>query len=286
MMIPPSALAVILASIGKLSIAKILIAAIIPGIMMAAVYTVYIVGRCLLQPSAAPAYAFQASGWRDKVYTSVRDLLPLGLIVFSVTGLIVLGVATPTEAAALGALSSIALVALYRRLSWETMRVALFDSMRITVMTFAIMAAAIGFSQLLAYSGATRGLLNAVLSADVSPILLIVGTQLIVLVLGCFMEQIAIMLITLPIFLPLVIALGFDPIWFAVLMLINLETALMTPPLGLLLVVMKGVAPPETTFGQIFRAATPFILCNILVMVLLMMFPQLVTGVLAVVQSP
>lgn len=285
MMIPPSALAVILASIGKLSVAKVLIGAIVPGLMMAALYVSYIVCRSLAQPSSAPAYEVPAAGWTERISAFVQDLLPLGLIVFSVTGLIVLGVATPTEAAALGALSSIALVGFYRRLTWDLIRAALIDSMRITVMTFTIMAAAIGFSQILAYSGATRGLLDSVLSADLSPLILVVGTQLIVLLLGCFMEQIAIMLITLPIFIPLMKAIGYDPVWFGVLMLINLETALMTPPLGLLLVVMKGVAAPNTTFAQIYLAAIPFVICNIVVIALLISFPEIVTVVVQWIQK-
>jgi tripartite ATP-independent transporter DctM subunit len=277
MMIPPSALAVILASIAKLSVAKILIGGIVPGVMMAVLYTVYIVGRALLYPRAAPTYDVSVSSWGEAINTAARDLLPLGFVIFSVTGLIVLGVATPTEAAALGALSSLVLVAFYRRFSFALVRTALMESMRITVMSFAIIAAAIGFSQILAFSGATRGFLSAVLAANVTPLMLMFGTQLIVLILGCFMEQISIMLITLPIFMPLVVALHFDSIWFAVLMLVNLETALMTPPLGLLLVVMKGVAPPETTFGQIWLAAAPYVICNVIVIVVLLIFPWLIT---------
>jgi tripartite ATP-independent transporter DctM subunit len=280
MMIPPSALAVILASIGQISIAKVLIGAILPGIMMAAFYAIYIVGRAYLRPAEAPAYDAKASNMLDRLWSFIRDLLPLGVIIFAVTGLIVIGVATPTEAAALGALSSVGLAACYGRLNIDLLKVALFDSMRITVMTFAIMAAAIGFSQILAFSGATRGLLGAVLGLQVAPILLIVGMQAIVMVLGCFMEQIAIMLITLPIFMPIVIALKFDPVWFAIVMLVNLETALMTPPFGLLLFVMKGVAPPGTSFGKIYLAAAPFVVINTIVMALLVIFPELVISAL------
>ena len=280
MMIPPSALAVILASIGQISIAKVLVGAILPGIMMAIFYATYIVGRAYVWPKEAPPYEAKASGLLDRLWSFVRDLLPLGIIIFAVTGLIVIGVATPTEAAALGALSSVALAACYRRLTFKLLRAALFDSMRITVMTFAIMAAAIGFSQILAFSGATRGLLGTVLGLQIAPIFLIVGMQAIVMVLGCFMEQIAIMLITLPIFMPIVIALKFDPVWFAIIMLVNLETALMTPPFGLLLFVMKGVAPPGTGFGQIYLAAAPFVVINIIVMALLMIFPELVRSTL------
>lgn len=281
MMIPPSALAVILASIGQISIAKVLVGAILPGLMMAAFYAAYIVARAFLRPGEAPTYDAKTSNLMDRLWSFVRDLLPLGIIIFSVTGLIVIGVATPTEAAALGALSSVALAACYRRLTIKLLKAALFDSMRITVMTFAIMAAAIGFSQILAFSGATRGLLGAVLGLKIAPILLIVGMQSIVMVLGCFMEQIAIMLITLPIFMPIVITLNFDPVWFAIVMLVNLETALMTPPFGLLLFVMKGVAPAGTSFGRIYLAAAPFVIINTIVMALLMIFPGLVRSALA-----
>lgn len=283
MMIPPSALAVILASIGQISIAKVLVGAILPGVIMAAFYAIYLVGRAALWPEEAPHYEAKPASLAEKLWSFVRDLLPLGIIIFAVTGLIVLGVATPTEAAALGALSSVALAAGYRRLTVKLLRAALFDAMRITVMTFAIMAAAIGFSQILAFSGATRGLLGAVLSLDVPPLMLIIGMQAIVMVLGCFMEQIAIMLITLPIFMPIVIALKFDPVWFAIIMLVNLETALMTPPFGLLLFVMKGVAPAGTSFGRIYLAAAPFVVINTLVMVLLLLFPELVKSVLLII---
>jgi tripartite ATP-independent transporter DctM subunit len=283
MMIPPSALAVILASIGQISIAKVLVGAILPGVIMAVFYAAYLVGRAALWPQEAPNYDAQSVSLTEKLWSFVRDLLPLGIIIFAVTGLIVLGVATPTEAAALGALSSVALAAGYRRLTVKLLRAALFDSMRITVMTFAIMAAAIGFSQILAFSGATRGLLGAVLGLDIPPLMLIIGMQAIVMVLGCFMEQIAIMLITLPIFMPIVIALKFDPVWFAIIMLVNLETALMTPPFGLLLFVMKGVAPAGTSFGRIYLAAAPFVVINTIVMALLLLFPGLVKSILLII---
>ena len=285
MMIPPSALAVILASVANLSIAKILVAAIVPGLMMAALYVVYIVGRCFAQPSIAPTYDVRVVPWSERLSAVVRNLLPLGFIIFLVSGLIVLGVATPTESAALGALGSFVLAAVYRRLNWEMIKKAVSGSMRITVMMFAIMAAAIGFSQLLAYSGATRGLLEWVLSADVSPLALIIAMQVVVLVLGCFMEQIAIMLITLPIFMPLVSKLGFDPIWFGVLMLVNLETALMTPPFGLLLFVIKGVAPKGTTMKEIYLSGAPFVIANILVTAILIAYPELITGIALVSTS-
>jgi tripartite ATP-independent transporter DctM subunit len=280
MMIPPSALAVILASIGQISIAKVLIAAIMPGAMMAIAYSVYIVWRAKAHPREAPHYAVEQAALREKVMAVVRNLLPLGVIIFAVSGLIVVGVATPNEAAALGALASVGLAAAYRRLTWTMFRKSLFDSMKITVMTFAIMAAATGFSQILAFSGATRGLMDAVLGAKLSPLMVVLGMNLIVMFLGCFMDQIAIMLITLPIFMPIIGALQLDPIWFAIIMLVNLETALMTPPFGLLLFIMKGVAPAGTTFTEIYRAATPYVVLNVIVMALLLAFPGSVVALL------
>jgi tripartite ATP-independent transporter DctM subunit len=280
MMIPPSARAVILASIGRISIAKVLIAAIVPGILMALLYSAYILVRAIRRPEEAPGYAVAASTIGEKLFAVAKYLLPLSLIIFSVSGLIVVGVATPNEAAALGAISSLALAAAYRKFTWALLKKSLHDSVKITAMTFAIMAAATGFSQILAFSGATRGLLDAVLGLDVSPIVLVIGMNLIVLFLGCFMDQIAIMLITLPIFMPIVNSLGLDPVWFAIIMLVNLETALMTPPFGLLLFIMKGVAPANTTFGQIYGAALPYVVLNIIAMALLIAFPGMVSNVL------
>jgi tripartite ATP-independent transporter DctM subunit len=248
--------------------------------MMAVLYCGYIIWRAKRNPEEAPPYPVELVPLREKVMAVVRNLLPLGVIIFSVSGLIVVGVATPNEAAALGALSSLLLAAGYRRLTWKLFHTALFDSMKITVMTFAIMAAATGFSQILAFSGASRGLLDAVLGLNVSPIMLVLGMMLIVFFLGCFMDQIAIMLITLPIFMPIVNSLGLDPVWFAIIMLVNLETALMTPPFGLLLFIMKGVAPADTTFIHIYRAAMPYVVINCVVMGLLMAFPRLTPAIL------
>lgn len=284
MMIPPSALAVILAAIAKISVAKILIGAIVPGVIMAVSYALYLIVRAWRRPDESPAYEVAEIGWRERLHAIVTDLAPLSVIIFAVTGLIVLGIATPTEAAALGALSALVLAGFYGSLSRAMVVAAVRDSLTMTVMTFAIIAAASGFSQILAYSGATRGLLNAVLSLDVSPLVLIIGMQLIILLLGCFMEQVAIMLITLPIFMPIVIAAGLDPIWFGVLVLINLETALMTPPFGLLIFVMKGAAPPDVTFRDIYLSGLPFIVINALTMAVLIIFPEWITAFTSIVR--
>jgi len=277
MMIPPSALAVILAAIGKLSIGNLLIGALIPGLIMAGLYLSYIMVRCRLQPELTPAYDFQRVPLIERIIGVVRHLLPLGLIVFLVTGVIVIGVATPTEAAALGCFGSLVLAAAYRQLTYAMLKKALTGTVQIAAMMFAILANALAFSQVLAYSGATRGLLEFVGALDVSPLTLIVAMNIVVILLGMFMEQVAIMLIMLPLFLPIIKSLGVDPIWFGVLILINLQMALTTPPFGLLLFVMKGVAPPHTSMKQIYLAGLPFLACDTIALTIVLLFPATVT---------
>jgi tripartite ATP-independent transporter DctM subunit len=276
MLIPPSALAVIFAVIAKISIGKVLVALIAPGLILAALYALYIMARAKLNPTAAPAYDVRPASVREQMMGLVLYVAPLSFVVFMVIGVMFIGVATPTEAAAFGCVGSIALAAAYRDLTWKRFRDSLEGTLRISAMMLVIMACAIGFSQLLAYSGGSRGLLDYVMSFDASPIVLLILMQLILLVLGCFMEQIAIMLITLPIFMPIIKAAGIDPIWFAVVCLINLEVALLTPPFGLLLFVMKGAAP-SVRMQQVYKAAWPFIIIDVAVIGLLIAFPGIAT---------
>jgi tripartite ATP-independent transporter DctM subunit len=277
MLVPPSALAVIFAVIAKISIGEVLIALIAPGLLLAVLYAIYIMLRAKWNPAAAPAYDVKPSTAREKLMGMVLYVAPLSFVVFMVIGVMVLGVATPTEAAAFGCVGSMMLAAAYRDLTWKRFRDSIEGTLRISAMMLVIMACAIGFSQLLAYSGGSRGLLDYVMSFDVSPIMLLILMQLILLVLGCFMEQIAIMLITLPIFMPIIKAAGIDPIWFAVVCLINLEVALLTPPFGLLLFVMKGAAPKHVNMQQVYMAAVPYLAIDIAVIGLLIAFPSIAT---------
>ena len=276
MLIPPSALAVIFAVIAKISIGKVLIALIAPGLLLAVLYALYIMLRASWNPAAAPAYDVRQVSAREKLMGVILHVVPLSFVVFMVIGVMVLGVATPTEAAAFGCVGSIMLAAAYRDLTWKRFRDSIEGTLRISAMMLVIMASAIGFSQLLAYSGGSRGLLDYVMSFEASPIVLLILMQLVLLVLGCFMEQIAIMLITLPIFMPIVKAAGIDPIWFAVVCLINLEVALLTPPFGLLLFVMKGAAP-KVNIEQVYIAALPFLVIDLAVIGLLIAFPGIAT---------
>lgn len=274
MLIPPSALAVIFAAVAKVSIGKLLLALIAPGLILAAMYALYVMARALLNPAIAPVYEVGSVPFREKALGVVKYVLPLSIIVFLVVGVIFFGIATPTEAAAFGCLGSLGMALAYGGLTRERLLSALRGTLFVSVMMLTILMGAIGFSQILAYSGATRALLASVTELPVAPIVLVFLMQVVVMVLGCFMEQIAIMMITLPIFIPIVKSLGLDPIWFSVVMLINLEMALLTPPFGLLLFVMKGVAPPEVSMNQIYAAALPFVVIDFAAIVLLLAFPE------------
>lgn len=275
MIIPPSALAIVLGTLAHLSIGELLLAGIVPGLLMAVLYFGYIIGRCKLDPSLAPAYEVEHVSLGEKLADLFKYVLPLTTIVFLVVGLIFLGVATPTEAAAMGSVGSLALAACYRALSFRVLKRAVRGSLKVTVMTFMIIAGSITFSQILAFTGATRGMVEFVAGLPLEPILILICMQLILILLGAFMEQISMMMISVPIFMPVVHALGFDPIWFGILMLLNLEIAFTTPPFGLLLFVMKGVAPEDTTMGDIYRAALPFIVCDLIAMALIMAYPAI-----------
>ncbi len=274
-MIPPSALGVLLASLSRISVGGMLMAIIFPGIIMALLYAVYIVVRASLQPHLAPAYEIGQVPIAEKLLLTLKYVLPLGTIIFLVIGLMFIGVATPTESAALGALGCFVLMFIYQGWNWEVIRSAVSSTLRITTMMFMIMTGAMAFSQILAFSGASSGLVSLAGSVDLPPIMILIFMQIILLFLGIFMEPLTIMMVTLPIYMPIVKALGFDPLWFGVIMLINMEMATTTPPFGLVLFVMKGVAPQDTLMGDIYRAALPFLFCDLVAMVLIIVFPSL-----------
>jgi tripartite ATP-independent transporter DctM subunit len=275
MLIPPSALAILLAALNQISVGGLLIAGILPGLLMAFFYGSYVVVRSLLQPHLAPNYRKDPVPVGVKVKGTLLHVVPLGLILFLVIGLIFLGVATPSEAAALGAMGTILLAMAYRRMNGRILKASILGTVRITSMMFMIIVGSMTFSQIMAFSGASAGLIGLVTDLDLHPILILICMQVLLLFLGCFMDNLSMVMIAIPIFLPIVNALHFDTLWFALIMLINMEMANTTPPFGLLLFVMKGVAPKDTTMADIYKAGVPFLLCDTAVMVLVMVFPQI-----------
>jgi tripartite ATP-independent transporter DctM subunit len=277
MIIPPSALAVILGSLMEISIGKLLIAGFLPGMLMAALYIGYIVIRCTIDPTMAPDYSPERHPWGEKIKGFAAHVLPFGIIIAAVTGLIFFGIATPTESAAMGVLATALVIMGFRKLSWEIVRKSSESTLRITVMMFMILTGSTAFSQILAFTGASKGLVELVVSFPLPEFFFVVIMQALMIVLGFFMEQVSIMMVTFPIFMPIVKALGLDPIWFGLLTLINMEIGMKTPPFGLCLFVMKGVVPPGTTMANIFRAVIPFVVLDVIAMLIIMFFPSIAT---------
>ncbi|MEQ6250880.1 TRAP transporter large permease [Sulfitobacter sp. HNIBRBA3233] len=273
--IPPSALAVLLATLARIDVGALLIAGIIPGLILASFYiaTIYIQTR--IDPDAAPAYDVEPMSAGQKLGLLFKDILPmLSVMVIIVIGMVG-GLITPSEAAAFGALGVLILGVVFRCLTWEAMKKSIVGALRVTLMAYLIVFGSATFSQLLAFSGASSGLIRWATSFDLAPVAMLLVMFAVLLLLGMFMEQISMMLLTVPIFFPLAATLGFDPIWFGLIILLALEISFTTPPFGLLLFVMKGVAPKDTTMRDIYGSAIPYMGCSMILVALLIVFPQL-----------
>ncbi len=273
--IPPSALAVLLATLAQIDVAALLIAGVIPGLILASFYIGTIWLQTKVDPTAAPAYDVEPMTLWEKLTTLCTEVVPMVGVMVVIIVLMIQGFVTPSEAAAFGALGVLILAAVFRCLTVEAMRKSIVGALRVTLMAYLIVFGSATFSQLLAFSGASRGLVSWATSFDLAPLAMLLVMFAVLLLLGMFMEQISMMLLTVPIFFPLSQSLGFDPIWFGLIMLLALEISFTTPPFGLLLFVMKGVAPPGTTMKTIYTSAFPFIGCSLLLVALLIAFPQL-----------
>jgi tripartite ATP-independent transporter DctM subunit len=277
MLIPPSALTVLLGSLSGISISKLLIGGIVPGLMLSAAFVAYIIVRAKLTPALAPPTPVE----RRELWGSGRLLLlyvlPLVAIFTVVIGAISAGLATPTESAALGAFATMVMALIYRAMTFEALLRSLKGTVAISGMILFIILSATAFAQILSFSGATEGLVSMILGQGLSPLAVLALMLAILIFLGIFVDQVSMMLITLPIFMPLVQRLGIDVIWFGVLFLICMQLGLLLPPHGLLLMTMSGVAPPEVTMGDIFRAVVPYIIMSVVLLVLLLLVPGIAT---------
>ena len=267
--IPPSALAVLLATLAQIDVAALLIAGIIPGLILATLYIATIALQTKLDPLAAPAYEVNPMSAGAKVKLLFTDVVPMIGVMVLIVVLMIKGVVTPSEAAAFGALGVLILAVVFRCLTLDSMKKSLTGALRVTLMAYLIVFGSATFSQLLAFSGASRGLVTWATGFDLEPIAMLAVMFAVLLLLGMFMEQISMMLLTVPIFFPLAQSLGFDLVWFGLIMLLALEISFTTPPFGLLLFVMKGVSPPDTTMRYIYTAALPFIVCSLVLLSLI-----------------
>ncbi|MFA7623689.1 MAG: TRAP transporter large permease [Pusillimonas sp.] len=279
MLIPPSALAVMLGSLAGISISQLLIGGILPGLLMAVLFVGYVVLRCKISPEMAPPDdpSDQVSGW-EKWKPFFRDVVPLLGIFVAVVGSMLVGWASPTESAAIGAVAATIATMCYGSFTVKSFYKSLIETARISVIILFVLIASTTFSQLLSFSGATSGLLSLITAYDLSPFMLIVGMLLILLVLGCVIDQVSMMMITLPFFMPLANAAGIDPVWLGVMLLVAMELGLLTPPFGLLCMVMQSVAPPQIRLTQIYASVMPFLIIEVLVIALILFLPWLAVG--------
>ena len=275
-LIPPSALAVMLGSLSGISISKLLIGGITPGLLMAVMFLAFIFVYCAVYPDAAPADRGASMTWRERLWPFLRDVVPLSFIFIAVIGSMLAGVATPTESAALGAIASLIATIFYRSLTWRSLKKSLLETAKVSISILFIIVASTTFSQILTFSGATEGMLTAVTAMQLSPAALALMMLVVLLVLGCFIDQVSMMMITLPFFMPLAIAAGIDTVWLGLMMLVAIEIGLLTPPFGILLMVMQGVAPANIKLQNIYRAAAPFIFIELAVLGLMFLWPKLV----------
>jgi tripartite ATP-independent transporter DctM subunit len=273
--IPPSTLAIVLAAQAGISIGKLLIAGFVPGFLIACLFACYIIVSCLLRPEMAPAGETLKSSSSNLANDFVKYLMPLSLIVFAVLGGIFSGIATPTEASALGALTSFILAGVYGRLSKDVIVTSARRCLAISTMIFMIVAGSVAFSQLLAFTGITRGIVEVATNLPLPPKLIITLILVLLVLMGTMIEQISMIMIGVPIFMPVASALGYDPIWFGLLMLVCITIGLITPPFGLLLFIMKGVTPADTKMSDVYYSAFPFIILALIGILLILVFPDI-----------
>lgn len=276
-LVPPSVLVIIIGTLASVSIAGLLVAGILPGLMFAGLFLIYTFVRIRLNPKLTPESETvdREVTVRDKVMAVVR-MLPFSIIIISVMGFILMGIATPNEAGAMGVVGALIAAAIYHRLNYRMVVDSVGSAAMISAMILIIMASSKLFSQLLAFTGGASALTEWVAVMEYAPWIMLIILMALPFVLCMFIDQIALMLIIIPIYKPIIEILGFDPLWFWLLFLVNITVGGMTPPFGYTLFALKS-AWTEGTLMQVYGAAWPFVLLFVFGMVLLAIFPALAT---------
>ncbi len=275
-LIPPSVLMIVLALFARLSIGKLFIGGVFPGLLLSGMFVTYILVRSYLQKELAPGVPSEERlPTRQKIMLMPSLLLPI-ILIFSVMGSIFFGVATPSEASAIGAFGSIISAVIKRRLTWRNFTEAVFVCLRLSAMVIWIIFAASVFTALYAVTGAAE-LIGEMLLEVGGGWYSIIAMQLIWFIMGCFFDPTGIVILTTPIFFPVVESLGFDPLWFGVLFVVNMEMGYLTPPFGFNLFYMKAVVPPGITMMDIYRSIVPFVAIQAVGLIICMIFPSIIT---------
>ncbi|MCE0759050.1 TRAP transporter large permease subunit [Marinobacter sp. G11] len=276
-LIPPSILMILYALITGVSVGKMFAAGVMPGIMLMVLTTLYIVVRCALQPDLAPALPKEdRASWPEKLRALRSVLLPIS-VVGMVLGSIMGGLTTPTEAAAMGVLGALISAAVYGEFKWSVLNEAAIRTLKLTGLTMWILFSAHAFSSAYQSMGA-QALIESIMAMIPGGAWgTVIAMMIIIFFLGMVLDPVGIMMITLPVFIPIITALGFDPIWFGILFVINMEIGYKTPPFGFNLFYLKGVVPPSVTMNDIYKSIIPFVLVEIIGIILIMIFPEIAT---------
>ena len=271
-LIPPSMMMLVYGIIGDVSIGKLFVAGLVPGVMLASLFSAYIVVRCLLNPKLAPAGADRHT-WRQRI-AAIPEIAPVLFLVLVVLGSLYAGFATPTEAGAVGVLGAMIFAVLTRSMNWEVFRTSLMGAVKTTCMIMLIVLGASYLSVVVGYLGITRKLTMLVTEMGLSPYLLILILSLLYMILGCLVDGFSMIVMTTPIVLPLITASGFDPVWFGIYLVLMIELAQITPPVGFNLFVISSLNNDDVFV--IARAAFPFFLIMCLATAFITVFPQVV----------
>jgi tripartite ATP-independent transporter DctM subunit len=273
-LIPPSGMMIIYSLLAGESVGRMFLGGIIPGLILSGLYIFYIGIRCLFQPHLGPVMPpEERANWSQKLVSLRAVILPILLIVM-VLGAIFAGITTPTEAAALGAFGSVLCAAIYRRLNMETITYALRSTMRLTSMIIWLMVGGMAFASIYSAIGAQQFMVEIIQSLEINPWLVLIMMQVIWIILGMLMDASGILFLTVPVFLPVITTLGFNPLWFGILWIVNMELGFLTPPFGINLFYMKAVVPKDITMMDIYRSIIPFVFLQLIGLIIYMVFPQ------------
>ncbi|MCQ0971409.1 TRAP transporter large permease subunit [Paracoccus sp. TK19116] len=278
-LIPPSIMLIVYAAASGVSIVRLYAAAMFPGLVLVGLYLLYVIGRSILQPSVAPRPSEEdipPVPGAKLAWMMVTSFFPLAVLILAVLGSILLGLATPTEAAAIGALGGLVLAAAYRSLTFQRLRESVYLTVRTTAMVCWLFVGSYTFSSVFSYLGGEHLISEFVAGMDLTPLQFLLLAQLIIFLLGWPLEWSEIIIIFVPIFLPLLNMFGVDPLFFGILVALNLQTSFLTPPMAMSAYYLKGIAPPEVRLTQIFAGVMPFLFMVFIAMAVVYIFPQTV----------
>jgi len=277
-LIPPSIMLIVYAATSNVSIVKLYAGAMFPGMMLAGLYIVYVIGRAWLNPKLAPKPREDEVADISRlqvVVMLITSFFPLAVFILSVLGAILFGLATPSEAASVGALGGLILAVAYRALTWDRLKESVYLTVRTSAMVCWLFVGSWTFSSVFSYLGGEQLISEFVIGLDLSPIMFLILAQLIIFLLGWPLEWSEIIIIFVPIFLPLLPYFNIDPLFFGILVALNLQTSFLTPPMAMAAYYLKGIAPPHVQLVDIFRGIMPFLSMIFLAMFILYVFPEI-----------